>query len=417
MFLGGTEGSLLPLRGGGPDHLRSHELRWSAVALAEAEGPPLRSQSVAAAGAGSVAGRLLTREGQPADAVRVSVIPAPAPNTRVADGQNYYPTQRPVSITLTDRQGNYRLENIPPGRYFVVASIIGEATYFPGTTDADRATVVTVTAGSSAPGTDFGLLMPLGGRVTGRVTPPPPNANAERVVLSGLRLTELQEVAVRADGTFDFGRVPKGAYLVSFFPTPPGMPSRPFDVGDGDVTTLEFTRPAVRKVTGRVVVDRGPLPNAILAFVTEQSHVGATINADGTFTTSLHAGTHLADIGGMPVGYGLSSVRVGQGDGSKGVIVSNADVTGVVINVRAPSLLPELRGRIEGTRPAGELRLIGTGPVYGAIETTVRPDGTFSFGLVAPGLYRLRVAQVPSLAPVLVVVNTSGGGEATITLR
>ena len=36
------------------------------------------------------------------------------------------------------------------------------------------------------------------------------------------------ETAVGADGAFTFGHLPKGSYLVSLFPTPPGMASWDF---------------------------------------------------------------------------------------------------------------------------------------------------------------------------------------------
>src|SRR6185369_4522457 len=123
---------------------------------------------------------------------------------------------------------------------------------------------------------------PLGGRVRGHVSPAP-GEGQERAVLSGLKLQELLEMPVGKDGTFEFGYVPRGTYLLSFFPTPPGMPSRVFQVGDDDVASLEFVRPPVHTVSGKIVVQNGPLPTALLAFSTDQSYVNVPIRPDGSF--------------------------------------------------------------------------------------------------------------------------------------
>src|SRR5215208_532864 len=98
---------------------------------------------------GVVAGQIQIRQGSPAAAVRVSAIPAPPPEARPEEGIQYYEARPPVSTVLTNAQGRYRLGNIPPGRYYIVASMLGQATYYPGATEAFRATVVTVGAGAT----------------------------------------------------------------------------------------------------------------------------------------------------------------------------------------------------------------------------------------------------------------------------
>jgi hypothetical protein len=356
---------------------------------------------------GMVAGQVHTREGAPAVAVRVSAIPAPPPNIRPADGQNYYTIPPPVSTALTSDQGRYRLANIPPGRYYIVAGMIGQATFYPATTDLDRATVVTIAANSMTEDLDFKLLMPLGGRVSGRVIPAPVSGAPEKAILSGLKLTELLEVPVGPDGAFEFGRLPRGAYLLSLLPTPPGLASQAFEVGDEDEASLEFVRPPLRTVTGRIVVQNGPLPLAMLAFSTLQSYVAATINPDGTFRARLHSARHRTELAGMPVGYSVVSVRAGSADVSPGLAVGDADVSDVVITVAAPRYLPRIRGQVAGVERASlsGARVELTGPIIGSLEAPVQQDGSFEFAAVTPGRYRLRLPQVPELAPVDVVLN------------
>ena len=281
-------------------------------------------------------GQLQTREGAPAAAIRISALPAPPPNIRPSDGQNYYSTTAPASTTLTDAQGRYRLTNLAPGRYFILASVFGYPTFYPATTSADGATVVTVGGDAPVDGINFTVLMPPGGRVNGRVDTPPSANVQEKAVLSGVELGELLESPVGADGGFSFGHLPKGSYLLSLFPTPPGMPSRVFQVGETD-TRVDLVRPTLRTVTGRIVVQSGPLPHTLLGFSTDVSYVTASISSDGTFRAQLQPARHTIELAGMPIGYSMASVRLGSQDVSQGVVVGAADISGLVITVAPPA--------------------------------------------------------------------------------
>jgi hypothetical protein len=356
-----------------------------------------------AVGPGVVSGQLRSLEGSPAIAVRVAAIPAPTETTRPSFGSQYFYAQPPVSTTLTDNQGHYRLTNIPPGRYFIVSGV----TYYPSTADADRAVVVMVGPNSTTENLDFQLQRPFGGRVSGRVSPKPEPGSQEKAILSGVNLQEILEVPVGADGTFEFGHVPTGAYLIDLVPPSPGMGSFRVQVGDKDITGLQLLLPATHAVTGRIIVQNGPLPRAQLAFSTPTGYVGATINPDLTFSARLHSTRHHIELAGMPVGYSVVSIRAGSGDASQGLVVANADVSDVVITVAAPRQLPRLRGRIASlpaTRSSSTKVQI-TGPIIGSLETPVGQDGSFEFPTVIPGLYRLRLTDVPAFAPVNVVVT------------
>ena len=48
------------------------------------------------------------------------------------------------SLTQTDEQGRYRLENIPPGSYVVAAGRMALPTYYPGTMDILKGATVSV---------------------------------------------------------------------------------------------------------------------------------------------------------------------------------------------------------------------------------------------------------------------------------
>jgi hypothetical protein len=363
-------------------------------------------QGAAAARPGVVMGQLQTREGAPAAAIRISALPAPPPNILPSDGQNYYATTAPASTTLTDAQGRYRLTNLAPGRYLIIASVFGYPTFYPATTSADRATVINVGADAPLQGVDFTVLMPPGGRVSGHVDTPPAGGVQEKAVLSGVALGELLESPIGADGNFNFGHLPKGSYLLSVFPAPPGMASRAFRVEETDVR-LDLARPTLRTVTGRVIVQKGPLPYGWLGFETEQSYATAHINADGTFRTQLQPARHRVELAGMPGGYSLASVRMGTQDLSQGVVVGTGDISGLEITVAPPAQLPRLRGKVVGvdaTRLASA-KVELTGHVIGALEAPIQKDGSFEFSAVTPGTYRVRVPQVAEVSPSFLVIG------------
>jgi hypothetical protein len=352
---------------------------------------------------GVVTGQILTRDGAPATSVRVAAIPAPPPRAR--EGLNYYVPPAPTRVTETDAQGRYRLTNLPPGEYLIAAGLIGVGTYYPQETDWLRAGAVTVTA--DAPATvDIRMVTGIGARVAGRVAPPPAPASGEIAVLSGVSLAEVAEVPVGADGQFAFGRVPAGRYLVSLFPTPPGLGSLALNLGESDATTFEIKRPQTQAVTGRVAMTSGPIPKGLLALVTDNSYVPVAINPDGTFTARAHAARHRFEFSGMPAGYRLTSARQGTLDISQGLVVGNADVSGIVVTVEAPRDLPRVRGTIAGlSKPASvEMR----GPITGTLTAAVGKDGTFEFGAATPGLYYLRVPEAPEIGIVPVVVSRPG---------
>ncbi|HLG60150.1 MAG TPA: carboxypeptidase-like regulatory domain-containing protein [Vicinamibacterales bacterium] len=293
-------------------------------------------QATTAARPGVVTGQLQTREGAPAAAVRISALPAPPVSILPSDGQNYFATTTPASTALTDAQGRYRLTNLAPGRYLIVASAFGYPTFHPGTTSADRATAVAVAADSPADGVDFTVVMPPGGRVSGRVSTPPTTSGQEKAILSGLALGELLETPVGSDGSFSFGHLPKGVYLLSLFPTPPGMPSHVFQVGETD-TRLDLVRPTLRRVSGRLVAQTGSLPRVLLGFSTERSYVTADVRADGTFSAQLQPARHTIELGGLTAGYSLASARLDAQDVSKGLEVGAGDIAGLVITVAPPA--------------------------------------------------------------------------------
>lgn len=364
---------------------------------------------------GTIAGQLRTPDGAPVASVRVAALPAPRETIRPSDGQNYYATVVPVRTTLTDAQGRYRLTNLAPGRYLILGSVLGYPTYHPSTTAADEAVIVTVGPEGVA-GVDVTILLPPGGRVSGQIAPAADPGSEERAVLAGLELGELLEAPIDGNGRFAFGHIPAGPYILSVFPTPPGMPSQVFQVEEGADSEIALKRPALFTVSGRFIVPKGPLPFGLLGFTTETSYVSGAIAPDGTFRARVHAALHLVDLGGMPVGYGIASVRQNGRDVSRGIEVRGADVTGIEITLAIPDALPAVRGRVTGLPPE---RLKGArvtldGRLISRLEADVRADGSFEFAAVTPGAYWASIPGLPGASPVLVVVGLE---DETFELR
>ena len=100
---------------------------------------------------GTVTGLLMSEGSRPAVGVRVAVVEQPA-NPADAGG-----TAALVSIAETDEAGRFRLENVPPGRYYIAAGRVEVPTFYPGTLEIAGGKIVTVAAGETVAGVNFSI--------------------------------------------------------------------------------------------------------------------------------------------------------------------------------------------------------------------------------------------------------------------
>jgi hypothetical protein len=132
------------------------------TAMLAAQGiPVLPNQS------GTVTGSLRTAAGVPAAGVRVSALTKPENVTDLTESSSL------AGIAETDASGRFRLENIPPGRYYIVAGRIDVPTFYPGVVNANEGMVILVTAGMTVPGIDFVLNNVSAGRAISAGSPAP----------------------------------------------------------------------------------------------------------------------------------------------------------------------------------------------------------------------------------------------------
>jgi len=100
---------------------------------------------------GTISGVLKSSDGMPVAGVRVSAMLVPD------TGNSAAASSAMVSLAATDDMGRYRLENIPPGRYYLVAGRMDLPTYYPGIQEMSGGTIVSVVAKANLTGLDFQL--------------------------------------------------------------------------------------------------------------------------------------------------------------------------------------------------------------------------------------------------------------------
>jgi hypothetical protein len=368
---------------------------------------------------GAVTGHLDTVDGVPAVATRVAAIAVPRGNGAAGQSLNYFELAAPVDKTLTDNEGNFRMQELPPGRYYIIAGAMPTGTYYPEAADVKDAEIVTVEAGAET-SLKFKLLHKLGGRVSGRINANIAALGPRSATITGPPLEDLLEVPIKPDGSFEFGHVPPGnRYLVSLWPPTPGIASFPVSVGQTDVSGVELTPLPTKKVSGRIVVKNGNIPHGILGFFTVRTWVPGKINNDGTFNVELHSTTHQIDFAGLPVGYSLASVKMGDRDVTpQGIVVGNSDVADVLITLNAPKKLATVTGKITGLAREryASTGVVMTGPTFNRGQADVEQDGSFRFDAVVPGLYTLSLNGVPEFKPITVVVEGFDTYEVAVTV-
>jgi hypothetical protein len=111
------------------------------------------------------------------------------------------------------------MDNVTAGRYYVVAGFLEQPTYYPGTRQLTKATVVNVTASSTVSGIEFRVDRSSSGfKVGGRVAGLDASTLAAEGLTASLRTssyTEVLRTPVRPDGTYDFAPVRPGNYTLT----------------------------------------------------------------------------------------------------------------------------------------------------------------------------------------------------------
>lgn len=361
---------------------------------------------------------------------------------------------------LTDDQGKFRLEAVPPGEYRVMASRTGFIA-----ARRSGAAVVTVASGGRVSGIRHGMLPQavLAGRVVDEEGEPVQGAQIQ-VLNRRMQRGLANWIGMRGNATNDLGEfriagVQPGKVLLQI--TPPGMrrgappvsgqaqegPARSYvstfypgvldpgqamaiDVKPGmELTNLDITlrKTEVYRIQGRALDTTGEPLQRFIVTATRLDQAGAgpagftgSPRQDGTF-----------EVANLPPGdYRVMVRRLAGGQQNQAMVsetvaVGSADVEGLVVQV-SPGFAVGGRVVVEGeaTTPVSTrtLRVSLLPAESGMMMLGTRPgtpaeDGSFKLEGVAPGKYRVAPAAAAGvyLADVLIGGQSYFGQEIDLT--
>ncbi|HZI50382.1 MAG TPA: carboxypeptidase-like regulatory domain-containing protein [Terriglobia bacterium] len=278
--------------------------------------------------------------GAPASGVRVVAIPVNEPSAL-------------VSLSQTDQQGRYVLEDIPPGRYFIAAGPVAFLTFYPGTSEQNAARAIDITNDSTVISRiDFTLSSAPLGMVPGNA-----------LLGSGPSCCRFQGQVVTEDGS--------------------PLPAMPFQIVNrsGAGVAANYIYPEAR------------------------------------FYISLPLGTQAYLVmDGLPPGYFLKSAPYGSQDMALGPVLVDGKSPATLkltVGYRALSTLqPTIAsGNINSLPPelkAASFSLTSTMPGGPTVVAALQPDRSFVFPSIPVGAYRAGIvspAGHASVSSILVVIR------------
>ena len=290
-----------------------------------------------------IAGRILDQDGDPVQSVSVRAV-----RYRYTMGKRELATS---ANALTDDLGEYRIFGIAPGRYYLEATyaLVGMRmsgmrsaakpveesyipTYFPGTADVGTATTIELAAGAQLRGVDFILFKGRAVRVRGHINVPA-GSNRQMVMMTlypkGRFVWDLIRRARGLDpqGNFEINDVRPGSYSLSAMMHDGKVAywaRQQVEVSDGNVENVVLNLSAGTELAGQLRFEGQPPPNVTEIRVglaspdREQTMMmGSTpqceIKEDGSFSLSnVGAEIYEPSVSGLPEGYYLKSVRIGD---------------------------------------------------------------------------------------------------------
>jgi protocatechuate 3,4-dioxygenase beta subunit len=303
--------------------------------------------------------------------------------------------------TNTDDLGNYRIHDLPPGRYDVSASPPEQyrgvdsgpraalqdvvATSYPGVADPAMAAPVEVRTGERVAGIDITLVRVRTFAVAGRVIGPD-GAGVGGATLK-LRPLDIHTDVRNPRGEFEFRGVPAGTYMLMAH-WRDQMGSVPVQVGNA-VEGVKVEIGAGGTVRIRVKPDSAP----VQVLLTQDGRNGYRLGADGKSMLGLPAPAIVPDhyaveVENVPRGLYVKSARVGDADLlADGLTV----VAGGTQDIEVA--LAEDGGSVRGSVAAESVGTVLLAPrrrARGLYRTAATDEhGRYEFESVAPGEYKL----------------------------
>jgi len=245
---------------------------------------------------GTISGTLLSAGGEPAAHVRIGATLAPEPGaSRSSDDFE--------SLTETDADGRFVLQNLPSGKYLVASGLVSAPYYYPGVTTRSSATAIVVKANSTVTGIDFILK---GVNVRGRIVPHPTQIDFEIPEVS-LRIdgVTLQKTGLGRDNSFTFLNVVPGRYTVMST----GGAETDLTVPETELTNLEIAMPAVAQFKVRMSMESGGRPPEVPVLF-KGAHNYTSPGPGPTFGMLLPVGEYSVSLPADLKGYALKAIEV-----------------------------------------------------------------------------------------------------------
>jgi hypothetical protein len=361
----------------------------------------------------------------------------PLPWTQVTASLTYFAqgkrTLMPAGSSVTNDLGEYRLFNLPPGKYLLSAGYemsesIGLAmatamggleeheglttTYYPGTSDPLQAATINVEPSAEIRSMDFSLqpsgVFHIRGHVSGLGPGPAGFGGAVMLRKGNSRLSAVMPERTAhvktEDGTFDLDQVASGSYeiiAIEFAGETPRMTHRSVEVGGADVDGVDLAFEPGVTITGHLRwEDKAAPPNVPLVVSLEQDeqafsiHPTAKVQPDGSFELkNVSADSYWVNVAGPAPDAYLKTARYDSSDALGNFRVnSGSDAT------------LELVGSARGAHIQGVVMNSDPVPVSGVWVTLIpedsaqkrlfqsvrsRANGKYEFRGVAPGNYTL----------------------------
>jgi len=388
---------------------------------------------------GTITGILTNAEGKPAVGIRIAAVPLPSAALDI----NTVVTMS--SIGETDAQGHFRLDTVPPGRYYIAAGRVDLPTYYPGTQLMANGKSIEVEAGAAIAldefvMTDQSIRPPTANDVVYRDIPVqirvangarlPIYSNQGQTLLwltrsdntrTGLQMTgtsiRIPIPSANLAGEFraTIANLPEGYAVKSMMFGPDNVASSAFKVAAGasagPLLAIELTTIPIPSATGQGVRVTGKIPSGLSVYL---SGMPANLYTDGTYEfRNVPPGRHA-----IVVPETATSSRALAAS----VVVGDRDVEGVVLvetpvlpfAPRAPATpspagnhpagttvrLASLRGRVtdqNGNQPLSEGTAILTS--FTSASYTIGSNGEFNIPRLFPGNYNLQI-QVSGRTPI-----------------
>jgi protocatechuate 3,4-dioxygenase beta subunit len=356
---------------------RSADNLGPGAVLTLAPGQTLKGLTFKLSPQGVITGRVVDSDGDPVQGLQVRVM-------RMFRTHG----ERRLLFTgaaATDDQGDYRIVNLTPGMYYVVADnansrMYGQyetarpgrvpsrqadvATYYPSGLDAASATAVEITPGSDVRGIEIQMRREAVYSIRGVVI----DATSGKPVAANLNARSKENLEFglgvggtnsREDGTFELRNLLPGAYLLEAGSNNgvQGSAKEEITVTDSDVTGLKLALTQGAAMAGTIRIESaGPqtpinnLPRCNIMLLGADGSIrapSARPKEDGTFELrGVVPGKYVVNIYNMPDGMYVKSVRAGGQDATRTLLDLTSGVSGtldILLSPRAAEVMGTVR--------------------------------------------------------------------------